>query len=70
MQGRRKGQLQPAKPRVLIYSRDIGARTEQEKEIDWNLTAAARVGGEFCMKLLKLPNQQDGGECSDYASWG
>jgi len=49
MQGRRKGQLQPAKPRVLIYSRDIGARTEQEKEIDWNLIAAARVGGEFCI---------------------
>jgi hypothetical protein len=47
MQGRRKGQLQPAKPRVLIYSRDIGEKTEQEKEIDWNLIAAARVGGEF-----------------------
>jgi hypothetical protein len=49
MQGRRKGQLQPAKPRVLIYSRDIGERTEQEKEIDWNLIAAAKVGGEFCI---------------------
>jgi hypothetical protein len=47
MQGRRKGQLQPAKPRVLIYSRDIGERTEQEKEMDWNLIAAAKVGGEL-----------------------
>jgi hypothetical protein len=47
MQGRRKGQLQPAKPRVLIYSRDIGERTEQEKETDWKLIAAAKVGGEF-----------------------
>jgi hypothetical protein len=47
MQGRRKGHLQPAKPRVLIYSRDIGERTEQEKETDWNLIAAAKVGGEY-----------------------
>lgn len=61
MQGRRKGQLQPAKPRVLIYSRDIGDRTEQEKEIDWNLIAAARVGGRFCIidVSLKLPKQHD-----------
>jgi len=52
--GRRKGQLQPAKPRVLIYSRDIGARTEQEKEIDWNLIAAARVGEHAFMALVTV----------------
>jgi hypothetical protein len=50
-QGRRKGQLQPAKPRVLIYSRDIGERTEQEKDTDWNLIAAAKVGGELFFVL-------------------
>jgi hypothetical protein len=36
---------------VLIYSRDIGERTEQEKEMDWNLIAAAKVGGELFFTL-------------------
>ncbi|XP_021924543.1 influenza virus NS1A-binding protein homolog A-like isoform X2 [Zootermopsis nevadensis] len=52
--GRRKGQLQPAKPRVLIYSRDIGERTEQEKETDWNLIAAAKVGEHTFMALVTI----------------
>ncbi|XP_069678685.1 influenza virus NS1A-binding protein homolog A-like isoform X2 [Periplaneta americana] len=52
--GRRKGQLQPAKPRVLFYSRDIGERTEQEKEADWNLVAAAKVGEHTFMALVTI----------------
>lgn len=44
--GRRKGPLQPAKPRVLIYSRDIGERIESELEPDWNLIGASKVGGK------------------------
>nr|CAD7447871.1 unnamed protein product [Timema bartmani] len=51
---RRKGQLQPAKPRVLMYSREITQRTETEKESDWNLIAAARVGDHTFLALVNL----------------
>ncbi|XP_063218405.1 influenza virus NS1A-binding protein-like isoform X2 [Bacillus rossius redtenbacheri] len=55
--GRRKTQLQPAKPRVLMYSRDIGQRTESEKESDWNLIVSAKVGDHTFMALVTLSGQ-------------
>ncbi|GLH14462.1 Ring canal kelch protein [Gryllus bimaculatus] len=53
-QNKRKTQLQPAKPRVLIYSRDIGPRTNQEKDDDWKLIAATKVGEHNFLALVVL----------------
>ncbi|XP_046470863.1 influenza virus NS1A-binding protein-like isoform X1 [Neodiprion pinetum] len=52
--GRRKGPLQPAKPRVLIYSRDIGERIESELEPDWNLIGASKVGEHAFLAIVTL----------------
>ncbi|XP_015590524.1 influenza virus NS1A-binding protein homolog isoform X2 [Cephus cinctus] len=52
--GRRKGTMQPAKPRVLIYSRDIGERIEQELEPDWNMIGANKVGEHTFLAIVTL----------------
>ncbi|XP_012253640.2 influenza virus NS1A-binding protein homolog isoform X2 [Athalia rosae] len=52
--GRRKGPLQPARPRVLIYSRDIGERIESELEPDWNLIGASKVGEHAFLAIVTL----------------
>lgn len=44
---RRKGAMQPAKPRVLIYSQDAADWSEQEIESEWNLIAVDKVGGSI-----------------------
>ncbi|KAJ9576567.1 hypothetical protein L9F63_025538 [Diploptera punctata] len=51
---RRKAPIQPAKPRVLIYSRDIGERTEEEKETDWKMITAAKVGEHTFLALVTI----------------
>lgn len=53
LQGRRKGQMQPAKPRVLIYSRELTEHSEQH-EADWNLIAAERVGGKLVIYFSNI----------------
>jgi hypothetical protein len=34
-----------AKPRVIIYNRDVPDSTEKERESDWNLIASIKVRG-------------------------
>ncbi|XP_066999249.1 influenza virus NS1A-binding protein homolog isoform X2 [Anabrus simplex] len=51
---RRKNQLQPAKPRVIIYSRDINERTEQQEEYNWNLISATKVGEHTFLSLVTV----------------
>ncbi|XP_047001458.1 influenza virus NS1A-binding protein homolog isoform X1 [Schistocerca americana] len=55
--GRRKAQLQPAKPRVLLYSRDIGERIEQQTEEDWSLIASTKVAEHSFLALVTLNGQ-------------
>lgn len=45
--GRRKCLGQPVRPRVLIYSRDIGDRNDGDTEPDWSVIASDKVGGKF-----------------------
>ena len=45
--GRRKGVLQPAKPRILIYSRNIEDRIEEQLEPDWNMIGVNKVSGKY-----------------------
>lgn len=51
---KRKCLGQPSKPRVLIYSRDLGTEdVEQEFDKDWNLIASSTVAG-----LYFFPNRE------------
>lgn len=52
--GKRKTLGQPSKPRVLIYSRDIGEELEDELEPDWNIIATCCVGEHNFMALVTL----------------
>lgn len=52
--GKRKILGQPSKPRILIYSRDIGEELEDELEPDWNLIASCCVGEHNFMALVTL----------------
>lgn len=45
VQNRRKGQIQPAKPRVLLYNRTD--TLEPMDNQDCSLIAAKKVGGKF-----------------------
>ncbi|XP_017784244.1 PREDICTED: influenza virus NS1A-binding protein-like isoform X2 [Nicrophorus vespilloides] len=51
---KRKSLVQPSKPRVLIYSREIGEDLEAEAEPDWNLIASSRVGEHCFLALVTL----------------
>lgn len=49
---RRKCLAQPARPRVIIYSRDISEREENgDIEPDWNLIGSRKVGGNYSQLL-------------------
>lgn len=49
---RRKGVLQPAKPRVLIYPTNASESLEEhQQEFDWNLIGVNKVGGKPISKL-------------------
>ncbi|XP_046682683.1 influenza virus NS1A-binding protein homolog isoform X2 [Homalodisca vitripennis] len=52
---RRKGQIQPAKPRVLMYSRTD--TLEPETEQDWSLIASKKVGEHTFLGLVTLGNK-------------
>lgn len=45
---------QPSKPRVLIYSRDIGECLETEFEPDWNVIASSKVGEHNFLALVTI----------------
>ncbi|KAF4522492.1 hypothetical protein B566_EDAN002577 [Ephemera danica] len=51
LKSRRKSQLQPAKPRVLIFSRDISEHTH---ESDWSLLASSKVRDHTFLALVSL----------------
>lgn len=49
---RRKGVLQPAKPRVLIYNTNIEDSIEEQLEPDWNMIGVNKVGGKNNVSIL------------------
>lgn len=51
---KRKFLTQPSKPRVLIYSRDIGDDLDVDCEPDWNLIATAQVAEHSTLALVTL----------------
>lgn len=51
---KRKQLSQPSKPRVLIYSREIGEELESEMEPHWNLIATTQVGDHSYIALVTL----------------
>ncbi|KAF5291930.1 hypothetical protein FQA39_LY14162 [Lamprigera yunnana] len=51
---KRKCLSQPVKPRVLIYSREIGEDIEMECEPDWNLIATWQVAEHCTLALVTL----------------
>lgn len=53
---RRKQLAVPVRPRVLIYSRDIGQRDDEEGAIepDWNLLGSAKVGENTFLALVTI----------------
>lgn len=51
---RRKGVLQPAKPRVLIYNRNIEDSIEEQLEPDWNMIGVNKVGGKINICFFSL----------------
>ncbi|KRT80138.1 hypothetical protein AMK59_8821 [Oryctes borbonicus] len=51
---KRKLLTQPSKPRVLIYSREIGEELESEMEPRWNLIATTKVGEHSYIALVTL----------------
>ncbi|KAF2892512.1 hypothetical protein ILUMI_13656 [Ignelater luminosus] len=51
---KRKFLSQPAKPRVLFYSREIGEEIEAECEPDWNLIAACQIAEHHTLALVTL----------------
>lgn len=54
--GRRKQLAAPVRPRVLIYSRAIGQREDQneQSEIDWNVIGSAKASENTFLALLTL----------------
>lgn len=54
--GRRKQLAAPVRPRVLIYSRDIG-ETEVNIEPDWNVIGSVHVGENTFVALITLNGQ-------------
>lgn len=52
--GKKKTLGQPSKPRILIYSREIGEEMENELELDWNIIASCCVGEHNFMALVTL----------------
>lgn len=52
--GKRKFLSQPSKPRVLLYSREIGEELATELEPDWNLIASTEVGERHFVALVTL----------------
>lgn len=52
--GKRKFLSQPSKPRVLMYSREIGEELATEVEPDWNLIASTEVGERHFVALVTL----------------
>lgn len=54
--GRRKQLGAPVRPRVLIYSREIGQREDRTDytEPDWNLIGSAKVGENTFLALITL----------------
>lgn len=51
----KKKSIQPSKPRVLIYSREIGEdQLVAEVEPDWNLIASSKVGEHTFLALVTL----------------
>lgn len=54
--GRRKCLAAPVRPRVLIYSRDIG-ENEVNIEPDWNVIGSAHVGENTFVALVTLNGQ-------------
>jgi influenza virus NS1A-binding protein len=54
---RRKCLSQPERPRILLYSRDISDRTNDEEkgeEADWNVTASLKVSDHTYISLVTL----------------
>lgn len=51
---KRKASNQPSKPRVLIYSREIGEELQTILEPDWKLIAATKVGDHTFLALVTL----------------
>lgn len=53
---RRKQLAVPVRPRVLLYSRDIGQRDDEQNTIepDWNLLGSARVGENTFLALVTI----------------
>lgn len=51
---KRKTLGQPSKPRVLIYSREIGEELEDEMEPDWNIIASCCVREHTFLALVTL----------------
>ncbi|KAK9872409.1 hypothetical protein WA026_017869 [Henosepilachna vigintioctopunctata] len=51
---KRKVKCQPSKPRVLVYSREIGLEEENELEPDWNLIATDQVGDYSYLGLVTI----------------
>lgn len=45
---------QPSKPRVLMYSREIGEELATEIEPDWNLIASSEVGEHHFVALVTV----------------
>ncbi|XP_059476948.1 influenza virus NS1A-binding protein homolog A-like isoform X2 [Neocloeon triangulifer] len=55
LKNRRKSQLQPAKPRILVYSRDISDKNLTENQnIDWDLIANTKVQDHTFMALVSM----------------
>lgn len=54
LQKKKKILGQPSKPRVLIYSREIGEELETELEPDWNLIASCSVGEHSFLALVTI----------------
>lgn len=55
--GRRKCLAAPVRPRVLIYSRDIGEREVSSVEPDWTVIGSANVGENTFVALATLNGQ-------------
>lgn len=51
---KRKCLSQPSKPRVLVYSRELGDELDVEMEPDWNLIASDKVGDHSFLALVTL----------------
>lgn len=54
VKSKRKALGQPSKPRVLIYSRDIGECIETDFEPDWNVIASYKVSEHNFLALVTI----------------